>query len=172
MCEHSGDWIHEWCRLSVCLSRRVWQTGSDAATAAHTMHWYNRWILLTGSLLVRQRMCTRVNPLTSCHHAPWVGMDGRTLIAKAPLDRTWRAEICKLYRSRTLHIANHCCSESIFLIYERVEETMAGRHWQQSLSVGRSMCACERRASTLSWCHQRLIELRPSFISPCYGLLC
>ena len=41
-----------------------------------------------------------------------------------------------------------------------------------AVSLYWSVHACERRASTLSWCHQRLIELRPSFISPCYGLLC
>ena len=34
-----------------------------------------------------------------------------------------------------------------------------------AVSLYWSVRACERRVSTLSWCHQRSIELRPSFIN-------
>ena len=45
-------------------------------------------------------------------------------------------------------------------------------YWHiSSLSLLVHPCVYERRASTLSWCHHRLIELRPSFISPWYGRL-
>ena len=86
-------------------------------------------------------MCTWVNRMTSCHHVPWVQMDGRTLIAKAPLDRTGGAmNIYLKFTSGMDYSAHHVSLPWWIWLYNlQVEKTIAWRHWQQSLSNGPSV---------------------------------
>ena len=92
---------------------------------------------------------------------------------------------CERRISRTnttplINISSNSRLREIYLYNLQVEKTMVWRHWQQSLAIPVRACACMRssnfdrqsaRAFTLSRCHQRSINFRPSFISPCNELL-
>ena len=177
MCERSGDWIYEWCRLSVSPSRRVWQTGrEDAAAADRTVHWYNRWIpLKAGSLYKWGRKCapelTHWPPVITPREFRWT--EGLWSRKRLSIEREDRRILYLKFASYIDYIL--CTSRIVAVVNLFLKSASGGNNGVTSLtavSVYWSVRACEWRASTLSWCHQRLIEPRPSFISPCYGLLC
>ena len=115
-----------------------------------------------------------------------VSSDGREnfkLIAKAPRSRSNEKsdeyitpEIYKLHGLRYVLCTSRIVAVvNLYLYNLQVEETINGMTSLAAVSVYWSFRACKRvkrRAPTLSWCHQRSIELHPSFISPCNGLLC
>ena len=126
MCERSGDRIYEWCRLSVSPSRRVWQTGrKDAAAAAHTVHWYNRWIPLAGSLSETENVY--LSKHTDLLPSRPVSSDGRRMDfdresasrSNEKSDDYYATNLPAIWITlRALHIAHRCCSESIPIIYK------------------------------------------------------
>ena len=147
------------CHLSVFISSRL---AGRERRHSRTVHWYIRWIPLTCSLIEAEN--GHLSKHTDLLPSRLVSSDGRKDFDRESASRS--NEKSGEYYTRNLQaIWITCSAHRVSLLWRKHCHDVIGS--SISLSV---RPACERRAPTPSRCHQRLVELHPSFISPCYGL--